>query len=176
MEYDDMDAHETQLSSTTRTHGSDQRPPRDLHVAFRGFDVGDLAARLIAEPAFATDGRNSETVHDDGRVRVLVSVVAAGREIGAERNDGYVTLSMIQGAGSLARGAVDATWLGSGTTAILAPGASWSMRADDTSVLMAYFWAPDDSDRAAPVPAGSVPLRDGRRAMGAAAQDAPLGS
>ena len=142
-----MDAHETQPSPTTRTHGSDQRPPRDLHVAFRGFDVGDLAARLSAEPAFQTDGRNSETVHDDGRVRVLVSVVAAGREIGAERNDGYVTLSMIQGAGSLARGTEDVTRLSSGTTAILAPGAPWSLCAEDTSVLMAYFWAPGDSDR-----------------------------
>jgi hypothetical protein len=127
-------------------------------VAFRGFDVGDLAARLIAEPAFATDGRNSETVHDDGRVRVLVSVVAAGREIGAERNDGYVTLSMIQGAGSLARGTDDATWLSSGTTAILAPGASWSLRAEDTSVLMAYFWAPDDGRRSTEVAPDEAPF------------------
>lgn len=171
-----MDERETQLSSTTRTHGSDQRPPRDLHVAFRGFDVGDLAARLIAEPAFATDGRNSETVHDDGRVRVLVSVVAAGREIGAERNDGYVTLSMIQGAGSLARGTDDATWLSSGTTAILAPGASWSLRAEDTSVLMAYFWAPDDRDRAVRDPAEAETRDDGRRLMGGAPDDAPFWS
>lgn len=139
-----MDAHEAQLSPATRTHGSDQRPPRDLNEAFRDFDIGDLAARLSAEPAFQTDGRNSETVHDDGHVRVLVSVVAAGRDIGADRSDGYVTLSMIQGAGSLLRGTEDAAWLRSGATAILAPGAPWSLRAEDTSVLMAYFWAPGD--------------------------------
>ena len=144
-----MDAHEWQSSPHARTHGSDQRPPRDLYVAFRAFDVGDLAARLIAEPAFQTDGRNSETVHDDGRVRVLVTVVAAGREIGAERSDGYVTLSMIQGAGSLARGDGDHAQLRSGTTAILAPGASWTLCADDTSILMAYFWTAGDPDEAA---------------------------
>jgi hypothetical protein len=170
-----MDAHETPLSPTTRTHGSDQRPPRDLQVAFRGFDVGGLAARLIDEPAYQTDGRNSETVHDDGRVRVLVSVVAAGREIGAERNDGYVTPSMVQGAGSLARGTEDATWLSAGATAILAPGASWALRAEDTSVLMAYFWTPGDSDRAAreTTDAADEPRSDGRRAFAGDAQDAP---
>jgi quercetin dioxygenase-like cupin family protein len=167
-----MDAQETQRSSAARTHGSDQRPPRDLHVAFRGFDVGDLAARLSAEPAFRTDGRNSEMVHDDGRVRVLVSVVAAGREIGAERSDGYVTLSMIQGTGWLTRGTKDATWLRSGTTAILAPGASWSLYAEDTSVLMAYFWAQDDPDRAVRDPAEAEPKDDGRRGL----EDAPFWS
>ncbi len=172
-----MDAHETPRAPTSRTHGSDQRPPRDLHVAFRGFDIGDLAARLTAEPAYQTDGRNSETVHDDGHVRVLVSVVAAGREIGAERNDGYVTLSMIQGSGSLARGTDDA-WLSSGTTAILAPGTSWALRAADTSVLMAYFWAPGDSDWAAreTADAAAEPRSDGRRAFASGAQDAQFRS
>jgi hypothetical protein len=169
-----MDAHETQRSPTTRTHGSDQRPPRDLHVAFRGFDIGDLAARLSAEPAFQTDGRNSETVHDDGRVRVLVSVVAAGREIGAERNDGYVTLSMVQGTGSLARGTEDVTRLSSGTTAILAPGAPWSLCAEDTSVLMAYFWAPGDQDRASRDRAAPDPPGESSRASAGGA--APLTS
>lgn len=143
-----MDAHDWQPSPPTRTHGSDQRPPRDLDVAFQGFDVGNLAAGLVAEPAFQTDGRNSVTVHDDGHVRVLVTVVAAGREIGAERSDGYVTLTLIQGAASLARGDGEPTRLRSGTTAILAPGASWALRAEDTSILVAYFWAAGDSDGA----------------------------
>jgi hypothetical protein len=133
-------------------------------VTFRGFDIADLAARLSAEPAYQTDGRNSETVHDDGHVRVLVSVVAAGREIGAERSDGYVTLSMIQGAGSLARGSDDATRLSSGTTAILAPGASWALRAEDTCVLMAYFWVPGASDSAAREMADAEPRSDARDA------------
>ena len=124
-----------------RTHRSDQREPRDLLVAVRDFDAAALASTLTREPAFATDGRNSQTVHDDGFVRVLVSVVAAGRDIGAERSEGYLTLMVADGLGWLSRGSEEPVSLRSGTTVILAPGASWSYRADTMTTLVAYFWA-----------------------------------
>lgn len=122
-----------------RTHGSDQRPARDLSVRLRGFDVNEVAERLCMEPAFLTDGRNALTVHDDGYVRVMVGVVAAGREVGARRNDGYVTLTLVEGRGTLRR-ADDALELPPGSTAIVAPGAPWSLDAVEPSVLVAYFW------------------------------------
>jgi quercetin dioxygenase-like cupin family protein len=129
-----------------RTHGSPQREPRDLLLEIRDFDAASLASRLAREPAFETDGRNSQTVHDDGFVRVLVSVVAAGRDIGAQRSEGYVTLTVVDGQGRMTRGPEPgeaAAELRSGTTVILAPGAPWSYRAETMSTLVAYFWAFD---------------------------------
>jgi hypothetical protein len=124
-----------------RTHGSAQREPRDLHVQVRELDVASLASQLAREAAYATDGRNAQTIHDDGFVRVLVSVVAAGRDIGAQRNEGYLTLMVADGRGTLSRGPDGDIPLQSGTTVILTPGASWSYRAETMTTLVAYFWA-----------------------------------
>lgn len=122
------------------THGSDQRPPRELWSALRGFDIGEVAARLGAEPAFLTDGRNAETIHHDDTARVVVSVVAADREIGAERNDEYVTLTMTEGEGILSRGD-DVMPFVAGTTAIVAPGSSWSFRASHPTTFLICSWS-----------------------------------
>jgi quercetin dioxygenase-like cupin family protein len=155
-----MDAGVTEATQNERrTHGSDQRPPRDLAVALRSFAAADIAEQLRMEPAFMTDGRNAQTVHDDGTVRALVSVVAAGREIGADRSDGYVTLSLTEGGGMLRR-ADDDLELAAGTTVIMAPGAPWRFEATESSVVMAHFWA-FDADRTAWIGDAAMPDEGG---------------
>ena len=126
--------------SPARTHGSDQRPPRELWSALRGIDIAEVAARLGGEPAFLTDGRNAETIHHDDTARVVVSVVAADKEIGAERNDEYVILTMTEGEGVLTRGD-DVMPIAPGTTAIVAPGATWSFHAVRPTTFLICSWS-----------------------------------
>jgi quercetin dioxygenase-like cupin family protein len=135
-----MDIQATPTTHERRTHGSDQRPARDLAASLRSFVVADVAEQLRAEPAFTTDGRHAQTIHDDGTVRALVSVVAPGRHIGAQRSDGYVTLSLTEGGGLMRRGDEDLEVV-AGSTVIMAPGAPWWFEATEPSVLMAHFWA-----------------------------------
>lgn len=123
------------------THGSDQRPPRELWHGLQTLDMAELSARLGAEPAFGSDGRNSRTIHDDGVVRVGVSVVAAGREIGAERSDRYVAMSIVEGTGRLSRGPDDWSTVNAGQVAIIAPGSSWTFEATELTVFIALYWA-----------------------------------
>lgn len=121
------------------THGSDQRPPRELWATLRAFDSAEVAARLRAESAFRTDGRNAETVHHDDTARVVVSVVAADREVGAERSDEYVTLTLTDGQGELRRGD-EVIPIAAGTTAIVAPGATWSFQAARATTFVICAW------------------------------------
>jgi hypothetical protein len=123
-----------------RTHGTDQRQPRDLNVLLRRFQIVDVAERLRQEDAFATDGRNAETVHDDGMVRVIVAVVAEGRDIGARESVGYVAIAMSEGRGLMRRGEEE-TEMAAGSVAILAPGAPWAFAASEPCTLYAVFWA-----------------------------------
>lgn len=123
-----------------RTHGSDQREPRDLDGRLRRFEVSDLAKRLRQEDAFSTDGRNAETMHDDGMVRAIVAVLAEGRDIGARESVGYVAIMITEGRGLLRRGE-DETEVAVGSVAILAPGSPWAFAASEPCTLYAVFWA-----------------------------------
>jgi quercetin dioxygenase-like cupin family protein len=122
------------------THGSGQRAARQLDVPLRTFDVPDVAEGLRGEPAYASDGRNAQTVHDDGSVRVMVGVVSAGGEIGARESDGHLTITLGEGRGMLRRGAEEVE-VAPGRVAILAPGEAWAFAASEPSVLVATFWA-----------------------------------
>jgi hypothetical protein len=148
----DMVGHADEaLSPVPRTHGSSQRSPRDLSRPLLTVDVADVAGRLRDEAAFRSDGRNAETVHDDGSVRLLVGVVDTGRDIGAMESDGYLTITLSEGRGTLRR-ADEELEVAAGTTAILAPGAAWAFEASEPSVLTATFWAFGEEDGRYTVP------------------------
>jgi hypothetical protein len=99
------------------------------------------ADELRAEAAFASDGRNARTVLQIGPARILVGVIDAERDIGAQDSDGYVSIFMCQGSGSLAQGEVH-TPIAAGTLAVLAPGTGWSLRALEPCAYVASFWQP----------------------------------
>lgn len=126
---------------TPRTHGSEQRPPRDLLRGLRAIDLAEVGASLGGEPAFSSDGRNSRTIHDDGTVRVGVTTVASGAEVGADRSDRYVALSIVEGSGQLSRGSDERSSLASGQVAIVAPGSGWTFQATEPVVFVAFYWA-----------------------------------
>ena len=113
-----------------QTHGSATRPSRPLGGPLILMPAAETVARLRAEAAFMTDGRNSETLVADAATRVIVTVVDAGRDVGGEHSDGHVSLVLLEGAGTLVRGDADAA-LDAGDVAVMAPGPAWSFRADD---------------------------------------------
>lgn len=115
--------------------------PVEAEAGLRGVYLMDVVAELRSEAAFATDGRNARTVIHDGMARVVVSVVDAGREIGAETSDGHVALMVLEGAGTLHRGD-DGTEVSAGTLAILKPGQGWSLLATDPFACVGCFWQP----------------------------------
>ncbi len=121
------------------THGSDQRPSRPLHTALQRIHVATLATELRAEDAYASDGRCSKTIHDDGQTRIIVSAVAQGGVVGADSNQEHVMLAMDQGQGKLHRAEAE-TELSPGSVVIIAPGASWTFEAGSECAFMATFW------------------------------------
>ena len=66
-----------------------------------------MVLTLRGETAFRSDGRDSETVISDWPARVIVSVVDAGREVGAETSDGHVSIYLLQGGGTIVRDGVE---------------------------------------------------------------------
>ena len=126
---------------TTYSHGSSARPPRPLSAGLVLVDIADVLATLRGETAFRSDGRDSETVVADGPARVIVSIVDAGREVGGETSDGYVSIYLLEGGGRIVRDGVE-TELSVGSLAVLAPGAAWKLRAHSESAFVASFWRP----------------------------------
>jgi quercetin dioxygenase-like cupin family protein len=108
-------------------------------MLLRRFEISDVAERLRQEDAFGTDGRNAQTMHDDGIVRVIVAVVAEGKDLGARQSDGFVAISITEGRGVLRRGEEETECV-AGSVSILAPGAAWAFGASEPCTLYAVFW------------------------------------
>jgi hypothetical protein len=127
--------------TTTETHGSAERPPRPIGGTLLHIDLTETLARLRGEDAFRSDGRNSETVASDGPARVIVTVADGGREVGGETSDGHVSILLLEGAGTILRGA-EQTEVAAGAFVMLAPASAWSLRLDAPSAFVASFWQP----------------------------------
>jgi hypothetical protein len=126
---------------STFTHGSPARPPRPLSAGLLVVDVAALVTDLREEASYQADGRDSETIVSDGPARVIVTVLEAGMDLGAERSDGHVMLLLVEGSGALGRDGAESP-MTAGSLAVLAPGEPWSLRADTRSAVVASFWQP----------------------------------
>jgi quercetin dioxygenase-like cupin family protein len=122
-----------------RTHGSPQRPARELDASLRRIAVMETIERMRGEQAFATDGRNSETVLHDGIARVVLTALEQDREVGSESGHGRATLFLLEGEGTLTQGDEQSS-LQSGDLALLAPAMSWTFKASRPCAFVACFW------------------------------------
>jgi mannose-6-phosphate isomerase class I len=122
-----------------RTHGSPQRPVRDLDASLRRVAMTETVERMRREQAFATDGRNSETVLHDGSARVVLTALEQDREVGSESGHGRAVVLLLEGAGTLAQGDEQSS-LTSGDLALLAPAMSWTFKASQPCAFVACFW------------------------------------
>ena len=137
----DREPDTTPTGGADRTSGSPQRPPHDLGATVRALVIPAVIERLRREPAFATDGRNAQTILHDGSARVIVTALDAGREVGSETSDGPVVLMILEGEGTLAQ-AGQQSRLVEGSLVTLAPGSGWSFTADAPTAMVACFWQP----------------------------------
>jgi quercetin dioxygenase-like cupin family protein len=104
-------------------------------------DVAEVLTTLGSEAAFRSDGRDSETVVSEGPARVIVSILDAGRDVGGERSDGFVAIYVVEGGGRMDRDGVEME-MSAGSLAVLAPGASWKLRAESRTAFIGTFWQP----------------------------------
>ena len=116
------------------TSGSDTRPSRDLAGPVV-IDVADEAGTLFDEHAWAERDRNSRTVATTERMRITLTALRAGAEIGAQTTDDTMTVQVLRGSVSL-RGGGQATELVEGQLATLEQPSGWQLNATDDALLL----------------------------------------
>ena len=124
----------TQAGDDTATSGSDTRPARELRQPLV-LDVASEAQSLWDEPEWADRDRNSRTVATTERLRITLTALRAGAEIGTDATDDTLAIQAIRGA---ARVEADGSSLSlaAGQLATIAEPGSWRIRAEEDTVLL----------------------------------------
>jgi hypothetical protein len=124
-----------------RTGGSDTRQPRTLDAPLLAFDLGSELEALRAEPEYHDYGRSSKTLARSGPLRLVLTAVRAGTELGAERADGPVAVEVLEGR--IATGPGDDA-VSAGSVAWFGGEGSWHLRVDDDGALLLSVVGDDD--------------------------------
>src|SRR3954469_13477555 len=120
-----------------QTGGSETRESRSLDEPLMAFDLAAEVATLRAEPAYRDNGRTSKTLARSGPLRLVLTAVRAGTEIGAERADGPVAIEVLEGrVAADSRGDGRADGLGAGSVAWFRGDQAWHLRAVDDGALL----------------------------------------
>src|SRR4051794_4666994 len=128
-----------------RTSGSDTREPRSLDAPLLAFDLATELDALRAEPEYEANGRTSKTLARSGPLRLVLTAVRAGTEIGAERPDGPVAIEVLEGrVAADSRGDGRADGLGAGSVAWFRGDQTWHLRAVDDGALLLSIVGDDD--------------------------------
>jgi quercetin dioxygenase-like cupin family protein len=98
-------------------------------------DLGEEAASLLGEPQPESRDRNSRTVATTDRVRVTVTALEAGAELGSEESDDTLVVQALRGQLSLHVDGMDVD-LRAGQLATVEEPAAWRIRAATDSVLL----------------------------------------
>lgn len=124
----------TQAGNDTVTSGSDTRPARDLRQPLV-LDVASEAQTLWNEPDWADRDRNSRTLATTDRLRITLTALRAGAEMGTEATNDTLAVQALRGS---ARVELDGTTLdlSAGQLASIAEPGSWRIRAEEDTVLL----------------------------------------
>jgi quercetin dioxygenase-like cupin family protein len=125
---------------TGQTHGSDQRGARDVAPPLAVFDLARELEWLASEPPGHDGGRATITLARADRLRVVLTRVRAGRELGAGDTDGALAVLVHDGTVSVTRnGAVERA--GPNQLLVIDGGASWRLIADtDAALVLVLAW------------------------------------
>src|SRR3954454_18839471 len=80
-----------------QTGGRENPEARRLDAPLMAFDIASELQALRAEPAYRDNGRTSKTLARSGPLRLVLTAVRAGTELGAERPDGPVAVEVLEG-------------------------------------------------------------------------------
>jgi hypothetical protein len=124
----------TEAGDDAVTSGTDTRPARDLAEPVV-IDLGREAETLWNEPQWNEGDRNSRTVSTTERMRVTLTALRGGAELGNRGTDDSLTVQVLRGSVSLelaARG-ID---LGEGQLAAVPQPGPWRLRAAEDALLL----------------------------------------
>jgi quercetin dioxygenase-like cupin family protein len=124
----------TEARDDAITSGSDSRPGRDL----RAPQVVDLMAEaqaLFDEPEWADRDRNSRTVTTSERMRVTITALRAGAELGDDETNDTLAVHALRGRARLELAGESAD-LAEGQLVTVAPPGPWRLRADEDSLFL----------------------------------------
>jgi quercetin dioxygenase-like cupin family protein len=116
------------------TSGSATRPARTLRRPVL-IDLGGEAASLLDEKQPESRDRNSRTVATTDRVRITITALEAGAELGSEESDDTLVVQALRGRLVLSVDGMDVD-LREGQLATVEEPAGWRLRATTDSVLM----------------------------------------
>ena len=124
----------TQARDDAQTSGTQVRPPRDLAEPVV-IDLAGEAGTLFDEPQWSQGDRNSRTVSTTERMRVTLTALRAGAELGNEGTDDTLAVQVQRGRVSLDVNGQSID-LGEGQLAIVAQPGVWRLRATDDALLL----------------------------------------
>lgn len=88
----------------TETSGSDQRDSRIVEVPLATFDLADELHRLAGEPDGNDQHRATATLARTGPLRLVLSRIAAGSDLGGRDGDAALAIVVLDGRIEVSRG------------------------------------------------------------------------
>jgi quercetin dioxygenase-like cupin family protein len=125
---------DTEQVARVVTTGGDARPPRAIRRPLV-VHVADQASALMSEPEWHTGDRNSITVATTDRVRVTLTALHRGAEIGSETTDDTIVIQALRGQVRMAVDGMDLT-LGPGQLTTIEDPRSWQIVAETEALLL----------------------------------------
>lgn len=116
------------------TSGSASRPARDLRSP-QVLDVMAEAASLFDEPEWAERDRTSRTIVSGTAMRVTITAMRAGAELGGDGNDDTLSVHALRGTVRVELGGGTAD-LGAGQLATMSEPGPWRLRATEDALLL----------------------------------------
>lgn len=116
------------------TSGSDTRPSRDLAEP-QVLDVAAEAQSLFDEPEWGERDRNSRTIARTERLRITLTALRAGSEIGSDSTDDTLAVQVLRGRATIDAGG-GATEVREGQLGTVPEAGTWRVRADEDALLL----------------------------------------
>jgi quercetin dioxygenase-like cupin family protein len=129
-----VDTQQTSPRPKPVTSGSDTRPPRPLRRPVL-VDVGDEAVTLLEEPEWTSGDRNSRTLATSDRLRIVLTALRAGAELGNEESNDTLAVQTLRGGLQLTVDGMDLE-LRAGQLATVEEPREWRLRATSDALLL----------------------------------------
>jgi quercetin dioxygenase-like cupin family protein len=127
------------------TSGSDTRPPRPLRQPVR-VDLAEESRSLRAEPEWLGGDRNARTVATTNRMRIVLTALRSGAEIGSADPNDTLTVQVLEGRVTAEVDAM-AVELEPGGLTTIERTSSWRVRAEaDSLILLTSAMAVPETD------------------------------